>query len=108
MSVFRSKAVTENYTILTFDIQGILAEIGDTGVKMIDMRLTDGVIMWGFKLILKGLPHMDISILQDVPNHINRLNSIQESSDSSKIFDEPGRCQRSFQKYYKKNFPKNF
>lgn len=32
---------------------------------------------------------MDISILQDVPNHINRLNSIQESSDSSKIFDEP-------------------
>ena len=48
MSVFRSKAVTENYTILTFDIQGILAEIGDTGVKMIDMRLTDGVIMWGF------------------------------------------------------------
>ena len=89
MSVFRSKAVTENYTILTFDIQGILAEIGDTGVKMIDMRLTDGVIMWGFKLILKGLPHMDSSILQDVPNHINRLNSIQESSDSSKIFDEP-------------------
>ena len=89
MSVFRSKAVTENYTILTFDIQGILAEIGDTGVKMIDMRLKDGVIMWGFKLILKGLPHMDSSILQDVPNHINRLNSIQESSDSSKIFDEP-------------------
>ena len=32
---------------------------------------------------------MNSFILQDVPNHINRLYSIQESSDSSKIFDEP-------------------
>ena len=28
--------------------------------------------------------------------------------DISTIVDDTGRCQRSFQKYYKKNFPKNF